>query len=612
MKIQPPTKKKELRRFIGMINYYRDMWIRRSEILAPLTKMCSSKVKWQWTNVEQTAFENIKTILSKEVLLSYPDFNLPFEIHTDASKIQLGAVISQQGHPIAFYSRKLSSAQTRYTTIEQELLAIVETLKEFRNILLGHKIRIWTDHKNLTQVKFNTDRVMRWRLIIEEYGPEFIHHIAGSKNIVADALSRLHHNIIDDHKTLLNNLKQTNAETFATKKVELNEFPLNFKAIYQHQQQDETLQLDIKKRPAQYILHSFRGGGKVQKLICNKEKKIIIPKVLQNRIVQWYHTYLSHPGINRTEQTIRQHFTWTNLRQTVYDLCATCPTCQRTKRSTVKYGKLPPKEAEAEPWEVVCVDLVGPYTMRKNGTQPTLVFWALTMIDPATGWFEMKTIENKTADNVANIVENLWLSRYPWPQMIIYDQGSEFMAEFGLMVKDDYGIKRKPTTTRNPQANAILERIHQTINNILRTYQIHSSEITTPGEAWEGILSSVMFALRATYHTTLQATPTQLVFGRDAILNIKFEADWNAIRQRKQKLINENNTRENKKRISHEYKVGDKVLYNVTDTTKAKFIKDLYDGPYRIRQINNNGTVLLKKGPLIETINIRQIKPYRE
>ena len=187
--IKTPTKRKELRSFIGIVNYYRDMWIRRSELLAPLAKLCSKKQKWKWTEVEQNAFDNIKKVVSREVLLSYPNFNKPFTIHTDASKFQLGAVISQNDNPIAFYSRKLTPAQTRYTTTERELLAIVETLKEFRNILLGQQIKIYTDHQNLTYKQFNTERVMRWRLILEEYSPELI-YIQDKKNIVADTLSR--------------------------------------------------------------------------------------------------------------------------------------------------------------------------------------------------------------------------------------------------------------------------------------------------------------------------------------------------------------------------------------------------------------------------------------
>ena len=100
-----------------------------SETLAPLTALTSKLVKWRWTEEHQEAFDTMKKIVAKEVILSYPDFNKVFEIHTDGSKTQLGAVVSQDGKPIAFYSRKLNPAQTRCTTTQRELLSIVETLK---------------------------------------------------------------------------------------------------------------------------------------------------------------------------------------------------------------------------------------------------------------------------------------------------------------------------------------------------------------------------------------------------------------------------------------------------------------------------------------------------
>ena len=111
----------------------------------------------------------------------------PFEIHTDASLHQIGAVIVQDNTPIAFYTRKLRNGQHNFTTTERELLAIVETLKEFRTILLGQKLKIFTDHKNLTFTQFNTERVMRWRMVLEEYNPELI-YLKGEDNVVADTL----------------------------------------------------------------------------------------------------------------------------------------------------------------------------------------------------------------------------------------------------------------------------------------------------------------------------------------------------------------------------------------------------------------------------------------
>ena len=116
--IATPKSIKDVRKFVGMVNYYRDMWIRRSDVLSPLMKLCSKKATFTWGEEQQTAFNTMKKILSRETLLSYPDFDKPFIIHMDASHTQLGSVISQDNKPIAFYLCKLNDAQTRYTTME--------------------------------------------------------------------------------------------------------------------------------------------------------------------------------------------------------------------------------------------------------------------------------------------------------------------------------------------------------------------------------------------------------------------------------------------------------------------------------------------------------------
>ena len=109
---------------------------------------------------------------------------------------------------------------------------------------------------------------------------------------------------------------------------------------------------------------------------------------------------------------------------------------------------------------------------------------------------------------------------------MILDRGSEFKAELCQMIKNDHGVKVKPITTRNPQANAIVERVHQTIGNMIRTFELYDNDRIDDDDPWSGILAAVMAAVRSTYSTTTQATPMQLVFGHDAIINTKFIADW--------------------------------------------------------------------------------------
>ena len=130
-----------------------------------------------------------------------------------------------------------------------------------------------------------------------------------------------------------------------------------------------------------------------------------------------------------------------------------------------------------------------------------------------------REIKNKEAFTVAEIVKNTWLMRYPWPTTVIVDRGTEFLKEFADMVKNDFGIKLKVITTRNPQANAIVEKVHQMIWNMVRTFEPENNFLDKD-DPWKGTFSAVAFAVRATIHTTLQKTPAQLVFGRDIILNV--------------------------------------------------------------------------------------------
>jgi len=165
------------------------MWAKRSEMLAPLSDLVGecggtkttrkNKVKkkpWHWDSIHQIAFDIVKSTITKEVVLAYPDFTKPFEIYTDTSTKQLGAVITQENRPIVFFSRKLSGAQLKYTITELELLAIVETLMEFNGMMWGQRINVYTDHMNLTRdgLGLTSDRVTRWRILLEEYTPKII------------------------------------------------------------------------------------------------------------------------------------------------------------------------------------------------------------------------------------------------------------------------------------------------------------------------------------------------------------------------------------------------------------------------------------------------------
>ena len=383
-RILPPKNRKQLKHFLGMINYYRNMWPKRSHVLAPLSALASPKAKWEWTQKEQLAFEEAKQMIQREAMLAYPDFSKKFHIYADASDTQLGGVIMQDNKPLAFYTRKLNSAQARYTTGEQELLSIVETLRTFEGILMGQQLVVHTDHLNLLYKKLASGRLVRWRMILEEYGPE-IRHIDGVKNKVADALSRLemaskpHDEINDTHHTV-------QLSYVTQREIDNESFPMHPPLIRKCQEEERSLRRLVNHDP-NYQKLEVEG-----ETLVHYRNRIYIPEQLRSRIMNWYHEYLVHPGKVRMLETMANIMYWPKMAEHVDRFVKSCHKCQIAKKNRKKYGHLPPKIAEVEPWRRVNVDLIGPYSVKTPTKKYS--FRAMTMIDPATNWFEIAVIHD--------------------------------------------------------------------------------------------------------------------------------------------------------------------------------------------------------------------------
>jgi hypothetical protein len=222
----------------------------------------------------------------------------------------LGAVISQDNHPIAFHSRKLNDAQTHHATTERELLSVVEKLKEFRMTLLGHKIVTWTDHKNLIHNDLKSERVSRWHLLMEEHGPE-THCVKGPENIAADALSRLPASD-DPEKLHVMPSREELAECFAEDVEPTWSFPVSIALIKSFQQRDNNLTQKAASDNPAHSISPFRGGA----VICHNDKAVT-PLQLRTHVAKWHHKMLCHPGERRAEETTCQHLTWPGLKTDV-------------------------------------------------------------------------------------------------------------------------------------------------------------------------------------------------------------------------------------------------------------------------------------------------------
>ena len=407
------------------------------------------------------------------------------------------------------------------------------------------------DHCNLTYFNLTSQRVLRWRLFLEEFQPTF-HYIRGSDNCLADALSHVpivastSEGALEEkslpprawlHKTSPDSSQATNWDqwsVYTNDGVSILEnnnllecilnypeqtnipYPLNYVLLQQEQFNDHSLQLAREHNPQRYPIHAL---GNVQ-LMCylprnDDDWKIVIPSQCLTNIVHWYHDVLNHVGMTKLIDTIATHLYHPDLRSQAQEVVQRCPVCQRYKLSGPGYGQLPPRDALLVPWEEVAVDLIGPWHI--NVQDQDLTFLALTCIDNVTHLAELSLIRNKSSAHVAMRFENEWLARYPRPTKCIYDRVTVFTgAEFQSMLIR-YSIHRSPTSVKNPQANAICERMHQSVTNILRPllHAHYPQTIQAAQDVMATALAQASHALRCAVHRTLRVSPGALVFHRD-------------------------------------------------------------------------------------------------
>jgi hypothetical protein len=332
----------------------------------------------------------MKAVMAKDASLKYPDHNKPFEVFCDASDLQLGAVIMQSGQPVAFYSRKLNAAQCNYTVGKNELLSVVETLKEYRTMLYGcPNITVYTDHRNNTFQKLQTQRVLRWRLFLEDYGVTF-QYIKGEDNSLADALSRLPY---DERQNPRGPLPVNDADVanHPSRKPDVIQnasavdpsrdtikLQQDLQSFHSSIDDDDLLDLFVHPPPAQHVPYTLDNptiaqaqAGDAQlaqqrqstpqrfeqrQVTANvslwyyrpagdKPWKVYLPEAIIAQSIKWYHLALSHIGAKRLEETMSMVFYHPNLRQRVESVIRPCRYCQRFKNVLRGHGHTAPREA---------------------------------------------------------------------------------------------------------------------------------------------------------------------------------------------------------------------------------------------------------------------------
>ena len=432
-----PTNVSQLRSFLGVVTYYRDMWPKRSHILAPLTELLGTKT-FIWDAPQREAFRKMKAIITKDTLLAYPDHNRKFKLDTDASDYQLGGRIYQDfDHPtkknpdgtpfqverdIGFYARKLNSAQKNYSAIEKELLSIVEILKQFRSTLLGAEIEVCTDHKNLTYKlsQFATQRVMRWRLLLEEYGAKFLYK-SGPVNVVADALSRVPSKRVEresQEQPILNISDDPElaeclfhdpevSDCFLEHPVfdEDGRVPFQFPSLQHYQEKSAELQSMPQVFPDRFVVKQFNDS----QLTCfrqNDADRIVLTQELLPKVIKFYHESMAHAeGSGRLSKTIKQHFYHGDIDDACKQHVQSCDACAVMRRGGRMHGESAPRDASVMPWQEAHCDSIGPWKIELRARE--LTFHAMTMIDAGANLVEIKHAISTTAKEGARLWKTL-------------------------------------------------------------------------------------------------------------------------------------------------------------------------------------------------------------
>ena len=494
-----PSTGKQLRSFLGLINFYNRFLKNGAELTASLHKLHSSSrgnKKLKWTEETITAFEKIKEILAENSLLVYPDHNAPLSLVSDASNIAIAAVLQQFNgetwQPIAFFSRPLSDTQKRYSTFGKELLATSEAVKHFKPLISCRKFHILTDNNSLKRALQNpkprySDREMRQLSIITEFTSD-IRHVPGALNTVADPLSRVTINSITD---------LTN--------------PVPVTEIAELQKTDPEIQALKEKNTTSMTLAEVKIPNSNETVLCevfpSKRPRPIIPKSVRKRIFQSIHGF-SHPGQRASRKMILNRYVWPGAAKDISTWVKECQPCQCANIQRHTKPELRNIPVPAERFSEIHVDLVGklPECNRYS--------YLLTIADRYSRWIEALPLTDCLTDTVMSNFILHWIARFGVPEKLYSDNGSQFTShEWGKLMKL-LGIEHVFSSPYHPQTQGLLERAHKTIKTSLRAHDQPYN--------WLANLGFTMLGLRICVKEDLDCSAAELVYGANLRLPYEF------------------------------------------------------------------------------------------
>lgn len=455
-----------------MANYFRRFVQGYSGLVAPLTELTKDEVPFVWGQAQQRAFDGVKFALTNPPVLTLPDFLKGFEVITDASLFGTGAVLLQDGKPVAYASAKFSPAERNYTTGEQELLGVVRALQEWRCYLEGGEgeVTLVTDHNPLIYL---SRRQARWMEFFSRFHYKWEYR--PGRNNIADPVSR--------NPALV---QEATVSVVTRSGAGQNSQQAPSKLDYL----SRTILSAYKKDKWFSEEQNLEGLVKDDQGLWLKDNKVVVPGNTDAKAYILYELHdregAGHGGIAKTTELVRRHYWWKGLREDIAKHVNSCELCQRNKASTkVAGGLLQPLPIPEQNWSSVSMDFITQLPRTQRGKDSIVVF--VDRLSKMTHFAAIRT--TATAEAVADVFFERVVSQHGLPRSLVTDRDSKFTGAFWTQLCTRMGVKQCMSTAYHPQTDGQTERMNRVLETALR----HC--VSPTQKDWDTKLAMIEFAV---------------------------------------------------------------------------------------------------------------------